>query len=59
MEIRHRLAATIAATARTFAATAGFVAATVPVASQPVSQMKVTWAEQATQEAFFSAGITG
>ena len=52
----------IAATPGMFAATVAFVAAaaaTMPVESQPVTQMKVTTAEQATEEAFFSAGITG
>ncbi len=55
------MAATIAAAAGLFVATVVFVAAaaTMPVASQPVTQMKVTTAEQATEEAFLLAGITG
>ncbi len=53
------MAATIAATAGMSVATVVFVAAAMPVASQPVTQMKVTTAEQATEEAFLLAGITG
>ena len=34
------------------------VATATIVASQPVTQMKVTMAEQATEETFLSAGIT-
>ena len=58
----HRLAATIAAAAGILTATVAFVAAAaaaMPVESQPVTQMKVTIAEQATEEAFLLAGITG
>ena len=54
------MAATIAATARMSVATVVFVAATaMSIESQPVTQMKVTTVEQATEEAFLSAGITG
>ena len=53
------MAATIAATARMSVATVVFVAATaMSIESQPVTQMKVTTVEQATEEAFLSAGIT-
>jgi len=45
--------------AATIAATTGMIAAAAtPVASEPVTHMKVTTAEQATEQAFLSAGIT-
>ena len=53
------MTAAIAATTGMTVATVVSMAATMSVASHPVTQMKVTTAEQATEEAFLSAGITG